>query len=43
MEHDDAVNCVAFSPSSSELASGGWDELIKIWKIIKTDYSYSFI
>lgn len=42
MEHDDAVNCVTFSHNSTELASGGWDEIIKIWRIIKTEQSYIF-
>lgn len=34
MGHEDVLNCIAFSPDGTLLASGAWDTLIILWDVI---------
>lgn len=39
--HERAVECVSISPNSKHIASGGWDNLLKVWSASTLDESNS--
>ena len=40
--HQDKVNCLAFAPSGTALASGGWDGLVVVWKPATGEVVHAF-
>ena len=37
LEHGGGVNAVSFSPNGSQLATGCWDSLLRVWDVATWD------